>query len=316
MAGGLILLLASAIAMDGSAAFPRSYFTLNVNITQRSPNVDFSFTLTDPNWGEYSNSSLIAKSVNLTATFAPELDVDGRAGGTWYANASNVGESVTFTKTLTLTSATQQELAAHPDTTYYSTVYVNVTYTDSDGNFPRTIRATVPFALNYRPPQGPSFFPAAVGMGLAGAGVVGLGLFVVRRARLHEIYLMHDSGMLIRHWTRETGVVHDSDIMSGMLIVLQDFVRDTWARTSDDELEELTFGDQRVILARGRHTVLAAVVQGRYLNGLPRKLRQAVAEFEDSHETVLADWNGNVDLFPRADDIANRFLKRRSHSAA
>ena len=105
-------------------------------------------------------------------------------------------------------------------------------------------------------------------------------------------------------------MVHDSDIMSGMLIVLQEFVRDSF----DDRggtLEQLRFGQRQVLMLRGQHTVLAAVIVGRYLNNLPRKLQIAVWEFERSHSDILATWDGNVGLLPQADLIAARFIRPR-----
>src|SRR5437867_619667 len=146
--------------------------------------------------------------------------------------------------------------------------------------------------------------------GLGAAGVLGLGVYVTRRARLEELYLMHDSGMLIRHWSRTQGMVHDSDIMSGMLIVLQEFVRDSF-HDRGGTLEQLRFGQRQVLMLRGQHTVLAAVIVGRYLNNLPRKLQIAVWEFERSHSDILATWDGNVGLLPQADLIAARFIRPR-----
>ena len=100
--------------------------------------------------------------------------------------------------------------------------------------------------------------------------------------------------------------------------VLQAVGRDTWKPHQDEDapLEQLRFGGQRVLLARGTHSVLAAVVTGRYLNGLPRKLQQTVQDFERSNASVLANWNGNVDLFPKVDLIGRRFLRTGPRTAA
>lgn len=305
-----------SLLFSASASLPRSYFELTVSFNdEKSPEVGFGFELNDTIY--QPNMNMEAANVTVTAMVGPELSVNGTPGGSWSASAEDVAWNVSFSMTASLTQATQQNMSANPSTTIFSSVFVTVRYTDYKGNAPRTIQRTVTFALNYRPPPSALFLAAAVGMGLGGAGVMGLGLFVVRRARLNELYLMHDSGMLIRHWSRTEGMVHDSDIMSGMLIVLQEFVRDTWKSYDNEDapLEELRFGPQRVVLARGKHTVLAAVVQGRYLNGLPRKLQRAVTEFERSHGDVLADWNGNVDLLPNADDIGHRFLRGRARPA-
>ena len=64
-------------------------------------------------------------------------------------------------------------------------------------------------------------------------------------------------------------------------------------------------------MVRGQHAVLAAVIQGRYLNALPTKLQRAVFEFERTHADILARWDGNVALLPYADAIAHRFIRPR-----
>ena len=93
-------------------------------------------------------------------------------------------------------------------------------------------------------------------------------------------------------------------------IVLQEFVRDSF----DDRrgtLEQLRFGQPRVLRVRGEHAVHAAVIHGRYLNGLPRKLQVAVWEFERSQADILAKWDGNIAFLPQADAIAPRFIRSR-----
>ena len=190
---------------------------------------------------------------------------------------------------------------------------VEVVYTDDEGARPRTIRRSLTFPLNYRPPA-VELLPATA-LGLGAAGAIGLGLYVRRRVRIEELYLMHDSGMLIRHWTRADGAPHDSDIMSGMFIVLREFVKDSF-REPHGNLEQLRFGKRQVVMARGQTIILSAVVRGQHLNGLPRRLQAAVADFEGSHAAALANWNGNVDVFPGVDGLRRKFLGGlRSRSA-
>ena len=309
---GLVVLAASSLASQ-----PRSSFALTVVINEQSAPVHFVFTLTNQAPPYYN---VTADYVNLTATVGNELRLSANEGGgqTWIAPTRRyVNASATFDLFANVTGAVQNRLAQNPSTPIFSVVNVTVVYTDQYGDFPRTIYRSVTFALNYNPPPDSfSLLPAAIS-GLGGAGGVGLIVLVLRRARLEELYLLHDSGMLIRHWERGRGEGRDSDIMSGMLVVLQEFVRDSW-RADDlggENLEELRFGGERVLLARGDHVILAAVVHGRYVNGLPRKLRQSVLEFERSHEDILHDWNGNIDVFPRADVIGRRFLGSRARLA-
>jgi hypothetical protein len=106
--------------------------------------------------------------------------------------------------------------------------------------------------------------------------------------------------MLIRHYTNGNGLQKDSDITGGMLIVVQEFVRDSLLGLRG-ALEEVRFGDHRVLMARGRHSVIAAVVTGRRLNGLPARLGAAVAEFEAVHGADLARWDGDLGTLDAAD---------------
>src|SRR6266508_3691614 len=115
-----------------------------------------------------------------------------------------------------------------------------------------------------------------------------------------QLYLLHDSGMLIRHYSNGHGVQRDSDIMSGMLIILQEFVRDSF-NDSRNSLEEVRFGNKRVLMARGQHSIMAAVVTGKRLNGLPVRLHRAIGEFERVHLGALRRWNGNLASLDSAD---------------
>ncbi len=313
----LLLFLAPA----ATASPPRSSYGLTVLINDaHSPAVEITLQL-DPLVG---NGSFAYWAQNMTAnvTLGPELAwaADGPAGGMQGQRQSNVSGTAYFNYTAYIAPAVQRNLTTNPDDTVFGSFSALVVYTDNLGDSPWTIVRTVSFALNYVPPPPPptvALLPAAI-LGVGSAGAIGAGAYVIRRAKLEELYLMHDSGMLIRHWARDEGSIHDSDIMSGMLTVLQEFVRDTWKSHHDEDapLEQLRFGSQRVLLARGTHSVLAAVVTGRYLNGLPKKLQLTVQEFERSNASVLADWNGNVDLFPKVDLIGQRFLRTGPRTAA
>lgn len=310
-----------ALVPSARAGQPRSYYGLLVLVNDsRSPEVLITLQL-DPLVG---NGSYAYWAQNMTAnvSLGPQLTwtSGGASGGTESQYQNNVSGTAWYNFTAYIAPSVQRNMTTNPEETVFGTFNATVVYTDNAGDYPRTIIRTASFVLNYVAPPPPSAFsllPAAV-LGMGGAGAIGAGAYIVRRARLEELYLMHDSGMLIRHWSRAGGSGHDSDIMSGMLIVLQEFVRDTWQSHHDEDapLKEMRFGGQRVLLARGSHSVLAAVVQGRYLNGLPHRLQETVQEFERSNAKVLANWNGNVDVFPQVDRIAERFIRGGPRSAA
>ncbi|MGQ0796835.1 MAG: hypothetical protein ACT4OI_03055 [Methanobacteriota archaeon] len=276
-----------------------------------SPDVAFHLVLASPfpPW----NNATEAETIDIDVRVGPELVFAGGASNV-STTLRNVQGNASFNVTSRVTDDVLRNMSANPGVPVFASVDVTVVYTDDAGARPRTIQRSVTFPLNYRAPATLDALGATLA-GFGGAGVIGLTLYVGRRARLEELYLMHDSGMLIRHWTRTQGAVRDTDIMSGMFIVLQEFVRDSF-NDRQNNLERLRFGRKQVAMARGSHAVLAAVVRGRYLSGLPGKLRDAVADFEGHYADVLEDWDGTADRFPGVDIVAWRFMKSRPGGTA
>jgi len=282
---------------------------------QQSPVIRFDCILDSIHDGN-TDLAYYSKTIDVTVTVTPELELQGAENGTWSLHAEDISGSQDFAFGFegVITTDTRAEMAANPGTTVQATVFVRAEYTDFEGRQPRAVSRSVIFALNYAPPARIELAGAAIA-GLGGAGAIGLALYVGRRAKLEELFLMHNSGALIRHWTHDKGRVDDGEGVSGMLVVLQEFIRDSFD-DRESNLERLRFGKQQVVLVRGQHTILAGVARGRYMNGLPGRLQQAVWEFEGSCADVLPRWDGNVAVFERADFLARRFLRPRHRGVA
>src|SRR2546426_5706171 len=158
----------------------------------------------------------MAATISITAVFGPELAYQQQAGGTYHEVALNkIGDWSFFANT------TETPQTASP---VFTTVALTLTYTDNFDQNPRTIYRSLTFALKYVAPPPPVNTAWAAAAGLGAAGVPGLAAYVTRRARLEELDLMHDSGMLSRDRSRTQGMVHHTDIMNAMLIGLKGFV--------------------------------------------------------------------------------------------
>src|SRR3989475_4575090 len=281
--GVALLLLAFTLTASLASAVPRrSYYQLAVILNDsHAPDVDFTFLLDSPYLNDpVNNSDVMARTISITVVFGPELAYLQQAGGTYHEVALNkIGDWSFFANT------TETPQTASP---VFTTVAVTLTYTDNFDQNPRTIYRSLTFALKYVAPPPPVNTAWAAAAGLGAAGVLGLGVYVTRRARLEELYLMHDSGMLIRHWSRTEGMVHDSDIMSGMFIVLQEFVRDSF-EDRKGSLEQLRFGQRQGLIVRRGRTILAAVTEGRRLTGNLREVESAGWEVEQVHAGTLAE---------------------------
>ena len=128
------------------------------------------------------------------------------------------------------------------------------------------------------------------------------GFGIKDKARIDELFLLHRSGELIRHHSRSLRVDVDSDVLSAMLVAVQNFVKESFNFRAGD-LEELKFGDQKIMLIHGEHVILAAVVAGLFPGRLEPGMRAALDEIESRFGSSLDDWSGLTEDLPQVDDI-------------
>ncbi len=125
---------------------------------------------------------------------------------------------------------------------------------------------------------------------------------------IEEIFLLHRSGMLIRHLTRRLKPHVDSDILTGMLRAVQEFVRDSF-REETGELNHMTFGELKISIATGRHVVIATVVRGERPADIMDQMTASLRHLEEDHGSSLRDWDGRVEAVQFVDDYLDRLLE-------
>lgn len=123
-----------------------------------------------------------------------------------------------------------------------------------------------------------------------------------------EIFLLHKSGLLIKHYTRRLKPDLDTDILSAMLVAVQEFVKDS-LRGEKGTLDELKFGELRILIARGKHTVLASVVHGEHPEDIVPQLRLALEDVEKKHGRALENWSGTEPEIHGVDAIMKDLIK-------
>jgi len=141
-------------------------------------------------------------------------------------------------------------------------------------------------------------------MGLCG-GAIGL----LRRSALlpesmkvgppviDDIFLMYKDGRLIKHYTRRLKPSIDQDILSSMLVAVQDFVKDSFERSTGEggALDEMKFGEFKIVIGRGKWIIIAALVLGEGAGRLKVQISKAVNIIEKNYESLLIDWDGTID---------------------
>ncbi|HYM41020.1 MAG TPA: hypothetical protein VEY12_12905 [Thermoplasmata archaeon] len=143
----------------------------------------------------------------------------------------------------------------------------------------------------------------AVGSGLLVAIAFTAGYFVLPRGGVDEVFLVHDSGLLLVHFSKTLKPEKDRDVLVGMLTAVQSFVKDAFSKASATNLKEMDFGDRRLLICKGAYGYLAVLIQGRTPLGMARRMRLALAEVEAKYRAAIASWDGSSDALSGADDL-------------
>jgi len=117
---------------------------------------------------------------------------------------------------------------------------------------------------------------------------------------VREIFLIQrETGLLLAHSHPGTSEIVDSDIVSGMLTAIRDFVQDSFGQGQEDkELDEIQYGDQRVVIQSGRAAYLAVVMNGVEPEGFRARLHEFISELHVKYESALKQYNGDPATLP------------------
>src|SRR3989442_3668730 len=119
---------------------------------------------------------------------------------------------------------------------------------------------------------------------------------------IEDIFLLHRSGLLLKHYTRRLRPNVDSDVLSGMLVAVQDFIKDSF-RGEKGGLNEIRFGEIRIVIIEGKWTILAAVVRGARPFDIQPELGVALTDLEAKYEDPLIACDGTMDQIADVDRI-------------
>jgi uncharacterized repeat protein (TIGR01451 family) len=162
--------------------------------------------------------------------------------------------------------------------------------------------------------EDPGMSPSLIFSIVAVVGSVSAGAtFVVlnrKKSAIDEVFFLHRSGELIKHYTRRMKPDVDSDILSGMLVAVQDFVSDTF-KFRKGELNHLKFGEYRIAIIRSEHAILAAVTEGPEAKKLETQLKAVSKEIEEKLGDDIADWSGIPEELDAADAIIKKLIMDR-----
>jgi OOP family OmpA-OmpF porin len=127
--------------------------------------------------------------------------------------------------------------------------------------------------------------------------------------RVEQVFLIHrKTGLLLEHVISENAVVKDPEMVSGMLTAIQDFVRDSFTESGNDELETARVGAFSILLAYGPQAILAGVVRGTVPRSLQTTFHETIENIHERHLQALVAFEGDVAPFAATRELLSACL--------
>jgi len=109
---------------------------------------------------------------------------------------------------------------------------------------------------------------------------------------IEEVFVIASNGLLIKHMSRSIMFDKDRDVVGGMISVVSNFVREAFTERDAGEIQEVTLGDHRFIIANDRGVVAAALATRGDKEDVTHRLRHLLACLHDRYGSRLANWQG------------------------
>ncbi|MCK5343916.1 MAG: AAA family ATPase, partial [Candidatus Heimdallarchaeota archaeon] len=126
---------------------------------------------------------------------------------------------------------------------------------------------------------------------------------------IEEVFFVKDSGLLISHCTRRLKPEMDTDILTGMFTAVQTFIKDSFRTKSDDNLNEIKYGNQTIILEHREGFYLAMVISGTYLEPMREKMKDITDEIENTFGSQIIEWAGDRAELKKIDNVIEKLFE-------
>lgn len=140
-------------------------------------------------------------------------------------------------------------------------------------------------------------------------------LFVEEPLRVESLFVIDDAGLVLAKAERSESPL-DPDIFTSMIRVVEEFLKDAVRQaggTGKGGLNVLGLGEYRILLERGPHSTIVAILTGRENEFLIEDLRGVLAQIEEKFGEVLAKWTGTLDELEGMDAILKPVLVTKKY---
>jgi hypothetical protein len=182
----------------------------------------------------------------------------------------------------------------------------NVTATDLAGNSAASAVHTIHVKVHFIDAAWPYILVATI---LAALGVSAYFMREVDIA-VDEAFVVYNDGRLISHTTRRLKPGMDDQILGGMFVAIQDFVKDSFKDVTSFTLRKLEFGEKSVLIEKGDHVFLAVILHRKASRKVASKMEKVVDEIETKFGEHLDGWDGDLDKVRGVGDLVKKLYSR------
>lgn len=116
--------------------------------------------------------------------------------------------------------------------------------------------------------------------------------------QVEHVFLIHrHTGLLISHVAAENAASQDPQLVSSMLVAIQDFVRDSFSGAEQQGLDTVRLGELWLWSEPGPIATLVAVIRGNPPEGLHESLRTVLSRIHDERRHALESFDGDSSGF-------------------
>ena len=125
-----------------------------------------------------------------------------------------------------------------------------------------------------------------------------------------QVFLIHrETGLLLWHLSQDPAAAHDSDLISGMLTAIRDFVQDAFGQGEEGDLDEIQYGERRILIETAQRAYLAVVVEGIEPPGFRAEMRERIIQVDHTYEETLRHYDGDPASLAPAGESLRALLK-------
>jgi outer membrane protein OmpA-like peptidoglycan-associated protein len=112
--------------------------------------------------------------------------------------------------------------------------------------------------------------------------------------QVEHAFLVHrHTGLLIAHVAAENAVSQDPQLVSSMLVAIQDFVRDSFSGAEHQGVDSVRLGELRLWSEPGPFALLVAVIRGDPPEGLHETMRETLSRIHAERYHALESFDGD-----------------------